>query len=101
MDNSSYTFDYVAAGSSHLIHVGWLHPHPARLGDHRRIDPHYPRAQTGLTFRAILAIVRGKHSLLDYCYMQLQCAPSDIKYGCALVCLLRFFGVNPATQERT
>jgi hypothetical protein len=63
LDNSSYTFDYVAAGSSHLIHVGWLHPHPARLGDHRRIDPHYPRAQTGLTFRAILAIVRGKHSL--------------------------------------
>ena len=102
MDNSSYTFDYVAAGSSHLIHVGWLHPHPARLGDHRRIDPHYPRAQTGLTFRAILAIARGKHSLnWTAAIRSYKCAPSDIKYGCALVCLLRFFGVNPATQERT
>ena len=52
MDNSSDTCDSVAPGSGHLVHVGWLRPHFARLGDHRCIDPRDPRAQTGLKFRA-------------------------------------------------
>ena len=50
LDNSSYTRDSVAARSGHLVHVGWLHPHPARLGDHRHIDPRYPRTQTSINF---------------------------------------------------
>lgn len=50
LDNSSYTRDSVAARSGHLVHVGWLHPHSAGLGDHRHIDPRYPRAQTSINF---------------------------------------------------
>jgi hypothetical protein len=53
LDNSSYTRDSVAARAGHLVHIGWLHPHSAGLGDHCHIDPGDPRAQTDLISRGI------------------------------------------------
>ena len=64
LDNSSYPRDSVAARSGHLVYLGWLYPHSARLGDHRHIDPGDPRAQTSLNFaRDFLAIARKRHDL--------------------------------------
>jgi hypothetical protein len=101
LDNSSYPFDHVAAGSSHLIHVGWLHPHSARLGDHRRIDPHYPRAQTGLRFRAVLGNCARETCLNSITAVRGFNAHPVISNMGATCLSFEFFGVNPATQERT
>jgi hypothetical protein len=102
LDNSGYTRDSLATRSGHLVYLGWLHPHPARLGDHRHIDPRHPRAQTGLTFRAKFwqlpreMMVYGQFSDIrtDYAH------PAALKAG-AHFFELSNFGDNPAIQEST